>query len=55
MKFAIFAGVVSLGLFVTGAQAQEASHNDVTVSATGIFQKSTTGRLFIEFAAAIYG
>jgi hypothetical protein len=43
MKFAIFAGVVSLGLFVTGAQAQEASHNDVTVSATGIFQKSTTG------------
>lgn len=43
MKFAIFAGVVSLGLLVTGAQAQEGSHNDVTVSATGIFQKSTTG------------
>lgn len=43
MKYAIFAGAVSLGLLVTGAQAQEASHNDVTVSATGIFQNSTTG------------
>ncbi|HEY7306197.1 MAG TPA: outer membrane beta-barrel protein [Bryobacteraceae bacterium] len=43
MKYVIFAGVVSLGLLVTGAQAQEESHNDVTVSATGIFQKSTTG------------
>ena len=43
MKYAIFAGVVSLGLLVTGAQAQEGSHNDVSVSATGIFQKSATG------------
>lgn len=43
MKYAIFAGVVSLGLLASGAQAQEGSHNDVTVSATGIFQKSTTG------------
>lgn len=43
MKYAIFAGVVSLGLLVTGAQAQEEPHNDVSVSATGIFQKSTTG------------
>src|SRR6185312_15395815 len=43
MKYAIFSGVVSLGLLVSGAQAQEGSHNDVTVSATGVFQKSTTG------------
>ncbi len=43
MKYAIFAGVVSLGILASGAQAQEGSHNDVTVSATAVFQKSTTG------------
>jgi opacity protein-like surface antigen len=43
MKYTIVAGLMSLGLLVTGAQAQEESHNDVTVSAFGIFQQNTNG------------
>jgi len=43
MKYAILAGVVSLGLFVTGAQAQEGFNNEVTVSAFGTFQQNTSG------------
>ncbi|MBV8551789.1 MAG: outer membrane beta-barrel protein [Acidobacteriaceae bacterium] len=43
MKYAILAGVVSLGLFVTGAQAQEGYNNEITVSAFGSFQKGVTG------------
>lgn len=43
MKYIITAGLLSLGLLVTGAQAQEESHQDITVSAFGIFQQGTTG------------
>ncbi|MBV9761460.1 MAG: outer membrane beta-barrel protein [Acidobacteriaceae bacterium] len=43
MKHMIFAGLMSLGLLVTGAQAQEGSRSDVTVSAFGIFQQNTNG------------
>jgi opacity protein-like surface antigen len=43
MKYMIVAGLMSLGLLVTGAQAQEESHSDITVSAFGIFQQGTTG------------
>jgi opacity protein-like surface antigen len=39
----IAAGLLSLGLMATGAQAQEESHQDITVSAFGIFQQGTTG------------
>jgi len=30
-------------MFVTGAEAQEAPHNDITISAFGVFQQSTNG------------
>jgi len=43
MKYMIAAGLMSLGLLVTSAQAQEESRSDVTVSAFGIFQQGTTG------------
>lgn len=43
MKHIIFAGVMSLGLLVSCAQAQESSRSDVTVSAFGIFQQGTNG------------
>jgi opacity protein-like surface antigen len=43
MKHVIFAGLVSLGILVSGAQAQEASRSDITVSAFGIFQQNTNG------------
>jgi len=43
MRYGILAGVVSLGMLVTAAQAQEGSRNDVTVSALGSFQQNTSG------------
>jgi opacity protein-like surface antigen len=43
MKYAIFAGVVSLGLLVGSAQAQEGYKNEATVSAFGVFQQNTNG------------
>jgi opacity protein-like surface antigen len=43
MKWKLFTGLVSLGLMVTAAQAQEGAKNDITVSVTGIFQQSTSG------------
>jgi opacity protein-like surface antigen len=39
----MFAGLVSLGLLVGSAYAQEGSRSDVTVSALGVFQQSTNG------------
>jgi opacity protein-like surface antigen len=43
MKYTIVAGLLSLGLLVTGAQAQEGSRSDVTVSAFGSFEQGTNG------------
>ncbi len=43
MKYTIVAGLMSLGLLVTGAQAQEGNHSDITVSAFGIFQQNNNG------------
>lgn len=43
MKWKLFAGLVSLGLMVTAAQAQEGTKNDITLSVSGIFQQSTSG------------
>ena len=43
MRFKILAGVVSLGLLVSGAYAQEGNRSDVTVSAFGVFQQATNG------------
>ena len=43
MKYTIAAGLISLGLLVTGAQAQESSRSDITVSAFGSFEQSTSG------------
>lgn len=43
MKFKLFAGLVSLGLAVTAAQAQEGTRNDVSLSVFGVFQQSTSG------------
>jgi hypothetical protein len=43
MKYMITAGLLSLGLMVTSAQAQEESRQDITVSAFGIFQQGTSG------------
>ena len=43
MKFRILAGVMSLGLAVTAAYAQEGNRNDITVSAIGSFQQNTNG------------
>jgi hypothetical protein len=43
MKYAILTGIVSLSLLATSVQAQEGYKNDVTVSAFGAFQQSTTG------------
>jgi opacity protein-like surface antigen len=43
MKYRIVTGLVSLGLFIGAAQAQEADHNEATISATGSFQQSTNG------------
>ena|ERR1700685_3699493 len=43
MKYIVVAGLMSLGLLVTGAQAQEGNRSDITVSAFGSFQQSTSG------------
>jgi opacity protein-like surface antigen len=43
MKYKLFAGVVSLGLLVTAAQAQENTRNDIGLSVFGSFQQSTSG------------
>jgi opacity protein-like surface antigen len=43
MKYSFLAGLMSLGLLVTGARAQESNHNDITVSAFGAFQQSSSG------------
>lgn len=43
MKYIVVAGLMSLGLLVTGAQAQEGSRSDITVSAFGSFQQGTSG------------
>lgn len=43
MKLKLFAGLVSLGLAVTAAQAQEGTRNDVSLSVFGVFQQSTSG------------
>lgn len=43
MKCKLFAGLVSLGLLVTAAHAQEGTRNDITLSVSGIFQQSTSG------------
>jgi opacity protein-like surface antigen len=43
MKFRFLAGVVSLGVLISTAQAQESYRNDATVSALGSFQQSTNG------------
>lgn len=43
MKYTLFVGFVSLGLLVSTAQAQEGTRNDVTLSAFGSFQQSTSG------------
>lgn len=43
MKYTVVASLVSLGLLVTGAYAQESNHNDITVSAFGAFQQSSSG------------
>ena len=43
MKCKLLMGLVSLGVLVTVAQAQENSKNDITLSVTGIFQKGTSG------------
>jgi opacity protein-like surface antigen len=43
MKYTIIAGLVSLGLFVGAARAQEGDRNEATISATGSFEQSTNG------------
>lgn len=43
MKYIFAAGLISLGLLVTGAQAQEGNRQDITVSAFGSFEQSTSG------------
>jgi opacity protein-like surface antigen len=43
MKYTIVAGLVSLGLFSAGIQAQEGIRNEATISATGSFEQSTNG------------
>jgi opacity protein-like surface antigen len=43
MKYTLAASLLSLGLLVTGAHAQESNHNDITVSAFGAFQQSSSG------------
>jgi opacity protein-like surface antigen len=43
MKYTIIAGLMSLGLLVTGAEAQEGNRSDVTVSAFGSFEQGTSG------------
>jgi opacity protein-like surface antigen len=44
MKYSLFAGVISLGLLVSSARAQETYKNDATVSAIGSFEQSTSGK-----------
>lgn len=43
MKYTIIASLVSLGLFVGAAEAQEGNRNEATISATGSFEQSTNG------------
>jgi opacity protein-like surface antigen len=43
MKYTIVAALMSLGLLVTGAQAQEGNRSDITVSAFGSFEQGTSG------------
>jgi opacity protein-like surface antigen len=43
MKYTIIAGLVSVGLFIGAAQAQEGDRNEATISATGSFEQSTNG------------
>lgn len=43
MKYTFAAGLLSLGLLVSGAYAQESNRQDVTVSAFGAFQQSSSG------------
>lgn len=43
MKYTLVAGLLSLGLLVTGAYAQESNHNDITVSGFGVFERSSSG------------
>ena len=43
MKYIVVAGLLSLGMLVTGASAQESNRNDATVSAIGVFQQSSSG------------
>jgi opacity protein-like surface antigen len=43
LKHTIIASLVSIGLFVGAAQAQEGSRNEATISATGSFEQSTNG------------
>jgi len=47
MKYAIVAGLVSLGLFSAGVQAQEGIRNEAAISATGSFEQSTTAMEYI--------
>jgi opacity protein-like surface antigen len=43
LKYTFIAGLLSLGLLVGAAQAQEGDRNEATISATGSFQHSTDG------------
>jgi hypothetical protein len=43
MKYTLAAGLLSLGLIVSGAHAQESSRSDITVSGFGAFQQSSSG------------
>lgn len=43
MKYTIIAGLVSLGLSIGAAQAQEGNRNEATVSAIGSFEQNTSG------------
>jgi hypothetical protein len=43
MKYTFVAGLLSLGLLVSGAHAQESSRNDITVSGFGVFQQGSSG------------
>jgi opacity protein-like surface antigen len=43
LKYTIIASLVSLGLFVGAAEAQEGNRNEATISATGSFEQSTNG------------
>lgn len=43
MKYKLMTGLVSLGLFIGVAQAQEGDRNEATISATGSFEQGTNG------------